>query len=230
MAGTWRPRLGALFGALALLTAFAPAAFAAQGAGGEGSEGSGGQSTSGLIVTANNPGTSAAGRDMRLTLTAHSEKSATTSPDCRSAEGGRPGPTLRCWGTLVLSVPSEGGLTVTGFQEVHKVAIGESSCGDEESGGCGDEAAVAASGPGAYDEDQAQVNGIAVVTNPGDTGMQAGMSVQVHITLYDNSAGQYQDEALVQVRPKGPNQNSIDWVYQSGQQPIQQVQIHFLGG
>lgn len=229
MVGTWRPRLGALLGALALLTAFAPAAFAAQGAGGEGAEGSGGQSTPGVIVTANNPGTSAAGSDMHLTLTAHTEKSATASPDCRPAEGGRPGPTLRCWGTLVLSVPSEDGLTVTGFQEVHKVAIGETSCGDEESGGCGDEAAAAASGPGAYDEDQAQVNGIAVVTDPGDTPMDAGMSVQVHITLYDNGAGQYQDEALVQVRPKGPDQNSIPWAYES-EQPIQQVQIHFLGG
>lgn len=245
MTFTRSARLGALLAAFFLALAFAPSAFARSG---PGTDESGGQSTPGITITAQNPGTSPLGSPLRLTLTAHSERKAVPNPDCRPATATRPAPTLRCWGSLLLRVPSQspvaGGLVVVGFQEVHKVAVGETSCGDDQGGDCdGDEGGsceeggceggaptTAATLRTGFEAETAYVNGLATVVLPGRTTLQVGQVVQVHITLYDNSnVGQYQDQVLVQVRPKGPMQDSIPWTYQSGLQTIQQVRIHYEG-
>ncbi len=237
MGRIWRAGLSALVAVLGIGFAFAPAALAQ---GGPGGDSGGGQSTPGVIVMALNPGT-APGSDLRLTLVAHSARSTVPNPDCRPAAEGRPPPALRCWGTLVLQAPDAGGLTVRGFLEVHKVAVGETSCGDDQGsdcdgdggcqeGGCDSGGMAAAAGSAESAEPvHAQVNGIATVINPGSTTMTAGQTVQVHITLYDNGTARYQDQVFVQVRPQGPQQNTIPWAYQAGPEAIQQVDIHYPG-
>lgn len=240
MSARWIARACALFGSSALVVAFAPVAAAT---GPPGGDTGGSQSTPGVVVTAQNPGTSP-GRDLRLTLTAHSEPGSVPNPDCRPPE-----PTLRCFGSLVLRVPADSaqaaGLAVTGFQEVHKVSVGETSCGDDHGGDCdGDETdggsgceegggcavAATANNPAGAEAVVAHVNGIAVVAAPGATGLQVGEPVQVQITLYDNGTARYQDQVLVQVRPRVDRmQNSVPWTYQSQEQVIQQVRIHYLG-
>ncbi len=245
MSAKWIARLFTLLAAMALGVTFGSVASAK---GTPAGEAGGGQSTPGVIVTAQNPGTSPQGSELRLTLTGHSEPSTVANPDCRPATATRPPPTLRCWGSLLLRVPADSaqaaGLVVTGFQEVHKVSVGETSCGDDQGGDCdgdegagggcegggGCEEAANAVSPAGSEPVVAHVNGVAEVAVPGDTGLTAGEAVQVHITLYDFGTAQYQDQVLVQVRPKVDKmQNSVPWTYQSGEQTIQQVQVHYLG-
>ncbi len=176
----------------------------------------GGQSTPGVTVTAQNPGTSALGSTLRITLTAHTDKSAVPDPSCRPQDA-----TLRCTASLVLAIPAAGGLSVTGFQ-VHRVAVGTTSCGDDNCGG--DMAVAQATGT------EATVRGVAVLANPGTTGLPPGSTVQVFVDLTDNGTAQYADQARVRVRPFTEGQDKPGWSYDSGWQTIQQVRIHELGG
>jgi hypothetical protein len=221
MSRKWTARSGVLFGALAVVVSFGPAAFAA-----------GGLSTPGVTVTAQNPGTSSAGSDLRITLTAHTEKSTVPNPDCRPGSA-----TLTCWGSLVLRIPDAGGMSVTGFQ-VHRVAVGDIGCVDEGSGGCENDMAATAEPP-PYPV-QAQVNGVAVLTDPGTLTyppgtpqagepVPPGTAVQLKITLTDNGTAQYQDQADVQVNLFVTG-SVKPLLYDTGPQPVQQAQIHFEGG
>lgn len=178
----------------------------------------GGLSTPGATVTAQNPGTSAQGSDVRITLVAHSQRSAIGSPSCRPADL-----TLRCWGSLVLRIPGAGGFSVKDFQ-VHRVVVGNTNCGES----CGGDE-VETSSLGAMDElGAAQVNGLAVVTDPGSTGLQNGAQVQVKIALMDNGTAQYADQFDVTVSEfvNGPDK---PLVYDTGWQTIQQVTIRLIG-
>ncbi|MHB1433204.1 MAG: hypothetical protein ACYCVZ_13920 [Streptosporangiaceae bacterium] len=193
------------------------AASAATAVPGAVSQDPGGQSTPGVTVTAQNPGTSALGSSMRITLTAHTDKSAVPDPSCRPQDA-----TLRCTASLVLAIPAAGGLSVTGF-DVHRVAVGTTSCGDENCGG--DALTAAAAGVTV----PATVRGVAVLVNPGATGLPSGSTVQVFIDLTDNGTAQYADQARVRVRPFTEGQDKSGWSYDSGWQTIQQVRIHVLG-
>lgn len=220
MIRTWVARSGVLMGALAFVIPFNPAAFA-----------QGGQSTPGVTVTAQNPGTY--GDGLRITLTAHAEQSTVQNPDCRPQSA-----TITCWGSLVLRIPDAGGMSVSGFQ-VHRVAVGDTGCGDEESGGCegGDMAAMAAEPPGYPVE--AQVNGVAVLTDPGTLTyppgtpqagqpVAPGTTVQLKMTLTDNGTAQYRDQVDVQVN-LFVSGSVKPLLYDTGAQTVQQVQIHFEG-
>lgn len=176
----------------------------------------GGQSTPGVTVTAQNPGTSALGSTLRITLTAHTDKSAVPDPSCRPQDA-----TLRCTASLVLAIPGAGGLSISGFQ-VHKIAVGSTSCGDD----CGGEGMAVPAVSGVT----ATVHGIAILTDPGNTGMERGSTVQVFINLTDNGTAQYGDQAQILIRPFVEGPNKPGWSYDSGWQTIQQVQIHALGG
>jgi hypothetical protein len=181
----------------------------------------GGATTPGVTVSAQNPGEAGALSSLRLTLTAHSEASALESPSCRPQDAN-----LRCWGSLVLRIPDFGGLALSGL-EVHRVAVGDTSCGGEEDDGdCGGEMAIPAE-QGVYPI-EAQVNGLSTITDPGASGLPAGTQVQVKITLSDNGTAQYQDTVDVQVNQfvAGPVK---PLVYDTGQQTVQQVQIHEQG-
>lgn len=196
-----------------------------------------GTSTPGVIITAVNPGTGHAGGDLKISLTAHTEKSSAAAPSCRPQDS-----TLDCWGSLVLRVPDAGGLSVSGL-EVHRVAVGDISCGDDESGDCGGEDGGSCddqSGGGCEDgvhaavavatgAVQAQVNGVAVLMNPGSTGLPVGSKVQLKITLTDNGTAKYIDEVDVQIN-KFVSGSAKPMLYESGPQIVQQVQIHTLGG
>lgn len=220
MGRVWTARFAVFISALGLVVAFAPAAMA-----------QGGLSTPGVIVTAENPGIPGLGGDFQLSLTAHTEQSAVENPSCRPQDL-----TLRCWGSLYLRVPARGGMIVTRFH-VHRVAVGDISCGGEEGGGCGDEGGGCEEGgscegggtatPALDLPEEAQVNGVAVLTSPGNTGLSAGTQVQVMITLTDKGTGRYASQADVQVNEfvPGPVKPGI---YDSGTQDIQQVQIHML--
>lgn len=208
MGRAWIARFAIVISALGLAVAFTPAASA-----------QGGLSTPGAIVTATNPGRPGLGGDFQLSLTAHSEQSTVTNPSCRPQDL-----TLRCWGSLYLRVPARGGMIVTHFQ-VHRVAVGDINCGGEEGEGCEDSGGTAAPAPDLPEE--AQVNGVAVLTRPGDTGLQAGTQVQVKITLTDNGTGRYADQADVQVNESVPGSGKPG-IYHSGTQDIQQVRIHML--
>lgn len=205
--------------------AFVPSAAAADGG-----------STPGVIVTAVNPGTSHVGSDLKITLTAHTEKSSAASPSCRPQDS-----TLVCWGSLVLRVPDAGGLSVSGL-EVHRVAVGDVSCGDDESGDCGGEDGGSCDDQGGSCEDgahtaaalapsavEAQVNGVGVLTNPGTTGLPVGAKVQLKITLTDNGTAKYADQIDLQIN-EFVTGSAKPLLYQSGPQTVQQVQIHTLGG
>ena len=198
--------------ALGLSFSFAPAASA-----------QGGLSTPGLTVTAVNPGTSDRGSSLQIALTAHTEKSSVSDPSCRPEDQ-----TLRCWGSLVLRVPNEGGFSVTGFQ-LHRVAVGDISCGDEGgSEGCGDESVGAATGEQPL---QAQVNGVAFVTNPGslaNEGISVGTEVQLKMTLTDYGGAPYEDAIDLVVNAFQPGSNKPQ-LFDTGEQTVQQVQIHSEG-
>ncbi|MGN6577012.1 MAG: hypothetical protein ACTHKG_15145 [Nocardioides sp.] len=103
-------RFVALLAVVPLAAAFAAPASAA------------GDSTPGVTVTASNPAGSKAGGPT-LSLTAHTEASAFSDPSCRPEDL-----TLECWGSLVLRLPAYGDLAVGSF-EVHRVAVGDISCG-----------------------------------------------------------------------------------------------------
>jgi hypothetical protein len=205
-----RARLIALLSVVPLALAFAPPASGADG-----------ESTPGVTVTAVNPGTSPAGSDLKITLTAHSEKSVVENPSCRPQDA-----TLDCWGSLVLRIPKSGGLTVSGL-EVHRVALGETGCGDE--GGC-DHEDLATTAAGATTEPvEAQVNGVGVLTRPGDTGAEPGTKVQLKIALTDNGTAPYADQIDVQINSFVPGSEKPP-LYTATAQTVQQVQIHYLGG
>jgi hypothetical protein len=223
MGRTWRARSRVSLVAVALTLSFAPAALAQDGA-----------SSPGTIVTATNPGTSARGSDLVFNLTARAERSTVTDPSCRPQDL-----TIRCRGSLYLRVPELGGMTVTRF-EVHRVAVGDIACGDDEGGGCGDE------GDGCGDEGegceeaalatpittvpiQAQVNGVAVLTKPGGTGLAAGTQVQVKITLTDNGTAKYGDLVEIQVNLFVPGPVKPLIFETSEPQVIHQTQFFTLG-
>lgn len=213
----WSVRLGVLLAAMALAVGLGSASWAA-----------GGQSATGVTVKAQNPGTSSANSDLRITLTAHSEAGTVDNPSCRPQDA-----SIRCWGSLVLRIPDAGGLTLQGL-EVHRVAVGDISCGhDEGDDNCGGEMTAAAV-PSDSPPVQVQVNGISTITgNPGNvtcplTGIAcpAGTKVQVLMTLTDNGPAQYGDTITIDVNQfvEGPNKPAI-WQTTEAQ-TIQQVQIH----
>lgn len=216
MATTWSARFGVLLAAVTLTLGLGSAAWAA-----------GGQSTPGVTVTAQNPGTSSAGSDLRITLTAHSEASTVANPSCRPQDAN-----TQCWGDLVLRIPGAGGLTLQGL-EVHRVAVGDISCSGEEEDGCGDEMTAPALRSDSAPV-QVQVNGISTITNnPGDAFCPAtnmvcpvGTKVQVLMTLTDNGPAPYGDTITIDVNQfvTGPNKSTI-W-QTDAPQAIQQVQIH----
>ncbi|MBT1004194.1 hypothetical protein KIH31_16530 [Paenarthrobacter sp. DKR-5] len=157
---------------------------------------------------------------MRLTLTAHSESSDVVSPSCRPQDA-----SLRCAGSLVLRLPEFGGMALRGL-EVHRLALGDISCGGDEGDECGGEVATS-SEPGTYPV-QAQVNGLSTITEPGSSGLTPGARVQVKIALRDAGPEQYMDTVDVQIRQfvSGPVK---PLVYDTGEQGVQQVQIHEQG-
>jgi hypothetical protein len=195
---------------LGLALAVTPTAYAA-----------GGLSTPGVTVIAVNPGTAPDGSSIKLTLTAHTENSTVPDPSCRPQDM-----TLECWGSLVLRVPAEGGLSVSDF-EVHRVAVGDTSCGDDEGGdSCGGDMASAAVATSSTT--RVQVNGVGVLTDPGNLPYPAGTKVQLKISLTDYGRVQYRDEVDVQINLFQPGMTK--WpLYTSGPQRVQQVQVHLTG-
>lgn len=203
-------RLGATLAVLALALAFAAPASAA-----------GGESTPGVTVTAQNPGTSRLGSDMTLALTAHTEESTVINPSCRPEDV-----TLECWGSLTLRIPEYGDLAVGNF-EVHRVAVGDIGCGDEgDEAGCGGHGADAALAAPTLPV-QAQVNGVGFVKWSGNTGLPVGTKLQLKFTLTDNGPARYGDQVVVQVNrfAEGPDKPLL---YVSEPQLVQQVQIRYV--
>lgn len=184
--------------------------------------GAAGESTPAVTVKAMNPASSKLGSDLELMLTAHTEPSTLPNPSCRPQDM-----TLECWGSLVLRIPQYGDLAVGGF-EVHRVAIGDISCGGHDGGeddGCGDHETVMALVTG--EPVRAQVNGVARVMWPGNTGLSVGTKVQVQFTFTDNGARQYGDQVTFEVREfvEGADKPLL---YTSGTETIKQVQIHYV--
>lgn len=163
--------------------------------------GSGGVSTPGVVVTAQDPATSPLSGGLRLTLVAGTAPSDVADPSCRPQDEN-----LRCHGTLVLRIADAGGLRLADF-EVHMVRVD------------------ATAGPGV----QVAVHGLAVLTDPGDTGLAAGAQVQVFVDLVDNGPAQYGDTARVRVRPFVEGPDKPPWTYESGVRVVQQVQVHLTG-
>jgi hypothetical protein len=141
---------------------------------------------------------------------------------------------------LVLRVPDTAGLSVRGF-EVHRVAVGDISCDDDDAcggdhgdGGCGEDDGCDHGGealtavPSIEHPVQAAVSGVAVVHNAGDTGMPAGTKVQVKFVLTDAGSDLNSDQVDVQINTFVPGP-SKPLLYQSGPVTIQQAQIHTLG-
>ncbi|MGN6245684.1 MAG: hypothetical protein ACTHQ3_18700 [Motilibacteraceae bacterium] len=185
----------------------------------------GDQTTPGVTIKAQNPGTSAYGSDLRITLTAHSEASTVTSPSCRPQDAN-----ILCWGDLVLRLPDFGGLTLKGLQ-VHRVAIRDTSCGGGGGGGggggddCGDMTATMASG---HEPQQVPVNGLSTMTVAGDSGLRANTQVQVKITMTDYGRAQYRDTVDLQINEFVPGMLK-PLIYDSGSRVVQQVDVH-VGG
>lgn len=208
--------LVALLGVLPLLVASAPVAQAA------------GESTPAVTVTAVNPTNAKHGSDIDLMLTAHTESSSSADPSCRPQDM-----TLECWGSLVLRLPRYGDLALGGF-EVHRVAVGDISCGGHDGGeddGCdGHETTMTtAQTAGAVDEPvRAQVNGVARVKWPGSTGLPVGTQLQVQFTFTDNGSRQFGDQVVFDVNEfvDGPDKPLL---YRSGVEMIKQVQIRYGG-
>ena len=177
-----------------------------------------GDSTPGVIVTASNPAGSKVG-GITMSLTAHTEATTVTDPSCGPEDA-----TLTCWGSLVLRLPEFGDLAVGGF-EVHRVAVGDITCGDEGGDdGCGDHGMELAAG--STTPVQAQVNGVGYVKWQGNTDLPVGTKLQLKITLTDDGKAAYGDQVVVQVNRfvEGPEKPLL---YQSGLQTIQQVRIHY---
>lgn len=203
--------LVALLGVLPMVVASAAPAYAA------------GESTPAVTVTAVNPASAKLGSDLDLTLTAHTGPSTAEDPSCRPQDM-----TLECWGSLVLRIPKFGDLALSSF-EVHRVAVGDISCGGHDGGeddGCGDhETSVTALVAG--EPVRAQVNGVARVAWPGNTGLPVGTKVQVQFTFTDNGPRQYGDQVVFAVNlfVEGPDKPLL---YRSGIETIKQVQIHHV--
>lgn len=211
MVPTWGARFAALLSTSLLGLGFGSIAFAA------------GISTSGATVIAENPGVHGAASDLRIGLTASSGQAAPGSTCGRGGQG------LNCSGSLTLTVPERGGMTVTSFQ-VHRIAVGDTSCSDDGEDDCGSgeegqkvaqPAASEALAPGAV---RAQVNGLGVLSAPGDTGLPTGTQVQVHVTLIDNGPTLYGDVADVQVNQYVEG-STKPLIYESGIQMVEQVQV-----
>ncbi len=202
-------RLVALLAVVPLAAAFAPPAYAAQG-----------ESTPGVTVIASNPGVRSDTSDLGIALTAHTETSTLDSPSCRPEDL-----TLRCWGSLTLRVP-ELGMRVTQLQ-VHRVVVGDIACGED--GGCADGEGDGIVPTAAGEPLQAQVNGLAVLQAPGNSGYSAGTQVQVKITLTDNGSAPYADQAEVTINAFISDDDKPQ-IYHSPPAPVQQVQIHYVGG
>lgn len=201
-------RFGAVLSACLLGMTLGSTAFAA-----------GGLSTPGVTVIVENPGTYSGGSDLLIGLTASSEQRAVPNASCRPADH-----TLRCSGSLMLVVPERGGMTVTSF-EVHRVAVGNTSCGGEEEDSCtGSKAHATATETVSSQAVRAQVNGHGVLSVPGDTGFAAGTAVQVKMAFVDNGSAQYEDVADVQVNlfVEGSKKPLI---YESGPQIVEQVDV-----
>jgi hypothetical protein len=211
-----RKRLTTLATRLLALVAVVPLAFAFVAP----ASAAGGESTPGVTVTAMNPGTSPADGNLKISLTAHTGQSPLENPSCRPEDM-----TLECWGSLVLRIPQLGGLSVANL-EVHRVAVGDTSCGDEgDEGGCeGEPMSVTATG--ADEAVEAQVNGVAVLVKPGSSGYPAGTKVQVKIALTDNGPGLYVDQVDVQINKFEPGPVK-PLITQTGPQVVQQVRIHY---
>lgn len=176
-------------------------------------------STPGATVTAVNPAAATRHGNLHIALDAHAENSSVDHPSCRPQDA-----TLRCWGSLVLRIPEAGGFSVSGFQ-VHRVAVGDVSCGDDHDDGCGDHEATTSSTTGIVPPVQAVVNGVAVVRDPGTTGQRRGSMVQLKIRLVDESEALDADLVDVQVSKFVPGQVKPE-LYRSGPRTIQQVRIH----
>ncbi len=210
-ARTWRRRLAvAPVAVLLAVTSMAAGTVAAAAA-------EQGTSTPGAIITAQNPGTSPAGSDLRITLTAHSAAGSGTDLSCRPQDQ-----TLRCWASLVLDVPEAGGLRLTGFQ-AHRVAIGVGECS-----GCGGDV-VPASANATVGPSEAVVNGLATVQRPGSTDLATGATVQVKIALVDEGAARYRDQVDVAVY-RYVEGSVKPLVYDSQWQVVEQVAIKVRGG
>ena len=208
MVTTRGARLAALLSGFLLGLGFSSVAFAR------------GVSTPGATVIVENPGTYSGASDLRIGLTASSARSILGNATCGSGGQGLP-----CSGSLMLTVPARGGMTVTSFQ-IHRVAVGNTGCGKDscdDSGGGQEVAQPAATeplGPGAV---RAQVNGVGVLSVPGDTGLAVGTKVQVHIALIDNGPTMYEDVADVQVNLY--IEGSMPLIYESGPQVVEQVEV-----
>lgn len=204
--------LGAVTAALALAAPSAPAA-AAQG----------GASTPAVTVTAENSGGANQPSTVKIALTAHAEKSSAADTSCRPED-----PALRCWGSLVLRLPDAGGFSVSSFT-LHRVAVGSTSCGDTgDEGGCGD-VALAAAVLGQPTE--AQVNGIATVSDPGSLqarGVSPGSVVQLKMTLTDNGTAPFADTVQIVVNAFTAGMDKPQ-LLDTGVQRVQHVLIHFEG-
>jgi hypothetical protein len=197
-----RWQVGCLVAAVALVLSLTPGASAQEGG-----------STPGAVVTAVNGGRSPLGTDLRLSLTAQAEPSTVTDPSCRPQDLN-----LRCWGSLYLRIPDLGAMTMKRF-EVHRVAVGDIGCG-----GCGDHEGTMSAVVSAFPV-QAQVNGLAVVTKPGSSGLAKGDEVQVKITLWDNGTARYDDAAQVVVNKFVPGSIKPP-IFDSGEVTIQQVLVY----
>jgi hypothetical protein len=179
-----------------------------------------GTSTPSATVTAVNPAAAARDGNQHLLLNAHAEDSAVENPSCRPQDA-----RVDCWGTLVLRIPDAGGLSVSGF-EVHRIAVGDVSCGDEhDDGGCGGHETTTSSTIGVEPPVRAVVNGVAVLRDPGTTGEPRGSLVQLKVTLLDNSEALNTDQVDVQVNKFVPGPVKPE-LYRSGPETIQQVRIH----
>lgn len=176
-----------------------------------------GASTPGATVSAVNPAAAMSGGQLHIALNAHAESGAVDNPSCRPQDT-----TLDCWGNLVLRIPDAGGLSVSGF-EVHRVAVGDDSCGDEHDDGCGDHE-TSTTAVGVRLPVHAVVNGVAVLRNPGSTGEPRGSIVQVKIQLTDNSDTLNSDQIDVQINKFVPGHVKPE-LYRSGPETIQQVRI-----
>jgi hypothetical protein len=199
---------GALLTMALLLAAPAQLATAAEGT-----------STPGTTVTAVNPAAAMSEGGMQILLNAHAEKSIAENPSCRPQDS-----TLDCWGTLVLRIPDAGGLSLSRF-EVHRVAVGDVSCGDEHEDGCAGHETTMSSTMGVEQPVKAVVNGVAVLRDPGDTGEPRGSTVQVKMHLTDNGNALHADQIDVQINQFVDGHDKPE-IYRSGPQMIQQVQIH----
>lgn len=197
------------------------------GGGATPAQAAGGSSTPGLVVTAQNPGGADRPSDLRITLTAHSDASSVVDPSCRPKDAN-----LECWGSLLLRMPSFGGMTLQGI-EVHRVSLGGSGghdggggCEGDDGDGCGDDHEGGMTATASTDQPvTAVVNGLASVVAPGDSGLAAGTSVQVKMSLVDNGTAQYADTIAITIN-RSVGKDAWQLVYATGPQTIQQVRIH----